>query len=137
MKKAKETGAINDEMRADYERADLGKMTRGKHHKPDALPAGWFWTEEPERSALEAEYELELPEIHPLYGIEVSVVAHRDATDDILVRHDSHGDRVSVVHLTWAKRKELPNHPGVEFTGSHEEFLQWEFETYGVGIDQG
>lgn len=101
-------------------------------HETKALPEGWFWTDETRRTTLQAEYQLELPEDHPLYGVDV--IAHREATDDILVRHLLHHDRVSVVHLTWARRKELPNHPTVEFSGSHEEFVQWEFEMYGVGV---
>jgi uncharacterized protein len=33
MKKAKKTAATNNDMRAEYQRSDFGKMTRGKHYK--------------------------------------------------------------------------------------------------------
>jgi hypothetical protein len=33
MKRAKETAAAPDDMRAEYKRSDFGKMTRGKHYK--------------------------------------------------------------------------------------------------------
>ena len=97
------------------------------------LPLGWQWSQDPERSELQAEYEIELPKTHPLQGVEVDVVAHREGNDDILVRHRLQHGMVSVVHLSWARRQELPNHPTVEFTGSHAEFLLWELNTFGIG----
>ena len=97
-----------------------------------SLPQGWDWSQEPEKAVLSAEYLLELPEVHPRAESPVEVVAHRDGNDDILVRHCNHEDRVSVVHLTWRQAKELPNHPTVEFTGPHTEFLAWELRRYGV-----
>jgi hypothetical protein len=97
------------------------------------LPSGWIWSDEAKLAALRAEYQRELPDIHPLHGITVEAIAHRDGNDDILVRHAAHDDRVSVVHLTWCGHTEIANHPRVEFTGTHDEFLEWELITYGVG----
>lgn len=102
-------------------------------HSAKKLPLGWEWSEGQVLQDLQAEYDTELPEVHPLYEVEIDVVAHRDGNDDILVRHKLQDNRVSVVHLSWAQKRELANHPSVEFTGTHEEFLQWEFDTYGVG----
>lgn len=97
-----------------------------------ALPTGWFDDDARDIAARAAEYERELPDEHPLAGVPVKVIAYRKGTDDILVRHTNAPDTVSVVHLSWARKRELPNHPVVEFTGSFAGFVEWEYETYGV-----
>jgi hypothetical protein len=97
------------------------------------LPIGWCWSDAHEQSELLHEYILELPELHPLAGIEVEVVAHREGSDDILLRHIGVTDNYSVVHLSWLGREELPNHPVVEFTGALAEFVSWEHDAYGMG----
>lgn len=96
------------------------------------LPSGWEYADSQKQQALQAEYQRELPTIHPLYGIDVSAVAYRECNDDILVRHTQETDRVSVVHLTWIMKKEFANFPRVDFTGSFQEFIQWEYQMYGL-----
>ena len=91
----------------------------------EELPEGWYRSEGEKREQLQREYETELPAEHPLAGIPVRVIAHREGTDDVLLEHlDS--DLLSVVHLTWRRAKEFPNHPTLEFTGSFAAFLAWE-----------
>ena len=89
------------------------------------LPEGWYSSEDEKRKQLQREYETELPNEHPLAGIPVRVIAHRTGNDDVLLEHLNSGF-VSVVHLTWRRAKELPNHPSLEFTGSFAAFLAWE-----------
>lgn len=89
------------------------------------LPEGWYVSNGEQQQRLQREYELELPSEHPLADIPVRVIAHRDATDDVLLDHLGSG-LVSVAHLTWRMARELPNHPSLEFTGSFAAFLAWE-----------
>ena len=91
------------------------------------LPEGWLPASEAESKALHAELQKELPQGHLLFGKDVEVVAHRDgATDDILVRHVGEPERYTVIHLTWAGRREIDPHPSVEVDGSWEDFLDYE-----------
>ncbi|MCG8710477.1 hypothetical protein JHU04_003770 [Brenneria sp. 4F2] len=99
------------------------------------LPCGWEYAAGLKQQALQNEYETELPPQHALHGTDVAVIAYREGNDDILLRHTQEADRVSVVHLTWAQRTEFANFPRVEFTGSADEFIRWEFNVYGVGLD--
>lgn len=99
------------------------------------LPGGWEYAADLKQQALQNEYETELPQQHSLYGVDVAVIAYREGNDDILLRHTQAADRVSVVHLTWAKCTEFADFPRVEFTGSSDEFIRWEFDLYGVGLD--
>ncbi|QTF08961.1 hypothetical protein HC231_14365 [Brenneria izadpanahii] len=101
------------------------------------LPCGWEYAAGLKQQTLQNEYETELPQQHSLHGVDVAVIAYRERNDDILLRHTQEADRVSVVHLTWTKRTELANFPRVEFTGSADEFIRWEFDVYGVGLDDG
>lgn len=96
------------------------------------LPEGWFWSDSEKAAELLAEYRRELPPIHPLAGIAVEIIAHREATDDILVRHVQEPNQVSVIHLTWTGREELPDHPTVDLTGSFEQFVDREITLYGI-----
>ena len=89
------------------------------------LPEGWYVSNGKRLESLQRENEVELPAEHPLAGIPVRVIAHRNATDDVLLEH-LNSDSVSVVHLTWRMARELPNHPTLEFTGSFAAFLAWE-----------
>jgi hypothetical protein len=89
------------------------------------LPDGWRAADFEHAARLQREYELELPEVHPLHGVAVRVIADCDGSDDVLVQHVG-TDRFSVVHLTWRMARELPNHPTVEFTGTFDEFVAWE-----------
>lgn len=97
------------------------------------LPAGWFESTGDALRYRETEYRRELPRHHALADAQVQVVAHREATDDILLQHLSEPDTFSVVHLTWSGRTELPDHPSVEFTGTLAQFLAWEAESWGAG----
>ena len=99
------------------------------------LPEGWYISADERLESLQREYEVELPAEHPLAGIPVRVIAHRNATDDVLVLH-LNTDLLSVVHLTWRMKREFPNFPTVEFTGSFAGFLAWE-ALWWVGADSG
>jgi hypothetical protein len=108
------------------------------------LPEGWF--DDPEEiHEKHLEYFRELPgskpQLHPLAGVPVVVVAYREGNDDILVRllrsvqldsadHKSAKELASgdfcVVHLTWSLRQEVADHPTLEFAGSFEAFMAWE-----------
>ncbi len=98
------------------------------------LPEGWLWSNQDDQKHLAAEYALELPPIHPLAGKQIEVLAHRIGNDDILVRCLDARDQVAVVHLTWLCRREIDNHPVVEYLGSFSGFVAWELETYGLGV---
>lgn len=96
------------------------------------LPAGWEYAHGKKQQALLAEYQLELPSVHPLYGIDIDVIAYRDGTDDILLTHTQESDRVSVVHLTWAMQKEFANLPRMVFIGTFHDFVEWQSLRYGT-----
>ncbi|GKW24318.1 hypothetical protein R0L47_07970 [Pectobacterium polonicum] len=96
------------------------------------LPAGWEYANGKKQQALLAEYQLELPTVHPLHGVDIDVIAYRDGNDDILLKHIQEADRVSVVHLTWAMQKEFANLPRMTFIGSFQGFVEWEYLMYGT-----
>lgn len=96
------------------------------------LPDGWFHASDEVRQSHGTEYQRELPPIHPLAGVAVELVAYREGTDDVLMKHLNEPDRLTVVHLTWIMRQERSNHPFVEFSGTHAEFLDWEHENWGL-----
>jgi hypothetical protein len=93
------------------------------------LPEGWRFLSPEEREFIQREYELELPavnpQVHPLAGIPVRVIADCEGNDDVLVRHLFDPTLFSVVHLTWRSAQEVANHPTLEFAGSFAEFLAW------------
>ncbi len=93
------------------------------------LPEGWRILSPEESEFIQREYELELPienpQVHPLAGIPVRVIADCGGNDDVLVQHLSELSLFSVVHLTWRMGQEVPNHPTLEFTGSFAEFVTW------------
>ena len=94
---------------------------------PKALPEGWFESDSTEASVRHAELQRELPPGHILYQKPVSVVAHRDGTDDILCRHYDDADRFTVIHLSWLGREEINSkHPHVEVDGDYGNFLDYE-----------
>jgi hypothetical protein len=95
------------------------------------LAEGWRHCLDAEASNLKAEYARELPDIHPLAGLAVEVLACRDGNDDILLRHVEDESRYSTVHLTWLMRRESPNHPTLEFTGTYPEFVARELGSHG------
>src|ERR1700678_3056300 len=79
---------------------------------PGELPEGWF-VSGPERSAsLLAELAREVSLGHVLHGARISVVAHREGTDDVLCRHLDDPSRFTVVHLSWLRAEEIDmRHP--------------------------
>jgi hypothetical protein len=94
---------------------------------PDALPQGWFLSDQDRAESFLAELERELPPGHMLHGVRVSVVAHREATDDILCRHLDARSRFTVIHLTWSRKQERDeHHPRVESDGDFDSFLAYE-----------
>ncbi|GKW14837.1 hypothetical protein PEC301937_07870 [Pectobacterium carotovorum subsp. carotovorum] len=56
------------------------------------LPAGWEYVNSKKQQALLAEYQLELPTVHPLYGVDIDVIAYRDGNDDILLKQTQETD---------------------------------------------
>lgn len=61
-------------------------QSAAEQHTDIKLPAGWEYAEHKKQQALQAEYQLELHAAHPLYGIDVVVIAYRDSNDDILLQ---------------------------------------------------
>ena len=93
----------------------------------DQLPDGWIVSPKDHAEYLAAELAREIPNGHLLDGVAVSVVAHRDGTDDILCWHRSEPLRFTVVHLSWRGRTEINSkHPAVECDGSFDDFLAYE-----------
>jgi hypothetical protein len=91
------------------------------------LPEGWFLSENDNAEALFCELHLELIPGHPLYAADIEVLAHREGTDDILVRHTINPDRFTVVHLSWSLKPEInKEHPTVEYDGDYAGFLEYE-----------
>lgn len=88
------------------------------------LLGDWHVPETEELEQLRLEFEREMPAHHPLAKKSLSLLAY-DGVDDILLQHSDEVDRVSVVHLTWLGRTELPNYPAVEFDGTIEAFGEW------------
>ena len=98
---------------------------------PSALPEGWFISNSEKTEFLHTELKKELPPGHILYAAQVQIVAHREATDDILCRHRDKPNRFTVVHLSWLGREEINNqHPSVEFDGDFPSFLRYEASFY-------
>jgi len=96
-------------------------MTSLKHLP---LLGDWHVPEAEELEQLRLEFEREMPALHPLANKSLNLLAY-DGVDDILLQHSDEVDHVSVVHLTWLGRTELPNHPTVEFGGTIEAFGKW------------
>ncbi len=69
------------------------------------------------------ELEKELYIDHPLYGLEVDIIA-RHASDDCLFEI-THSNQVCVVHLTWKQATEIPPYP---LTHIYESLDHW-YET--------
>ena len=94
---------------------------------PQPLPDGWFESDSEESSVRHAELQRELPPGHILYRRPVSVVAHREGTDDILCHHQDEPERFTVIHLSWIGREEIDaQHPTVETDGDYDSFLEYE-----------
>ncbi len=82
------------------------------------LPVGWFYSNAEESDLRHDELLRELTPGHPLFDMDVDVVAHREGTDDILCRHHTDPDRLTVVHLTWRGGPEMA--PGPTHTIARE-----------------
>jgi hypothetical protein len=99
---------------------------------PAPLPLGWFPSDPKRSSELHAELKRELPRGHILFEKPVTVVAHREGTDDILCRHIEDPSRFTVIHLSWIRKEEIDaSHPWVEDDGDFESFLAYEASYYG------
>ena len=91
------------------------------------LPEGWYASDEKKAQGFLAELRKELPPGHLLFDKDVTVVAHRTGTDDILCRHINEPKRYTVIHLTWIMKQETdPQYPCVEVDGDFEDFLDYE-----------
>ena len=91
------------------------------------LLVGWYVSDPNRAAQLLRELMLELPPDHLLDGRALAVVAHREATDDILCRHSAEPERHTVIHLSWLGRQEIDSrHPWVEADGTFDDFLAYE-----------
>ena len=96
------------------------------------LPEGWFLSTAEESALNHAELLRELAPGHLLYDTALDVVAHREGTDDILCRHHSEPDRLTVVHLTWRGGPEIaPRFPAIECNGSIQDLYSYELQ-FGI-----
>lgn len=82
------------------------------------------------------ELEKELYIGHPLYGLEVEIIARRGANDDCLFRM-THSNQVCVVHLTWKQAAEIPPYPLTHIYKSLDHWYETEyipefFEVLGI-----
>lgn len=104
----------------------------------DAFPEGWRLFDDTSpaadvsRSDVTAEYYREVAPGHPLYGTQIEVVADASGNDDILVRHCDDTERFTVVHLVWSGKPEAFGCPTIEYDGTFEGFVRWEYALYGV-----
>jgi hypothetical protein len=74
-----------------------------------------------------AELQKEMPPGHLLYEKSVEVFACSDRNDDVLFRHLKVPERLTVVHLTWIRKREInAQHPRVVFGGTRDEFIAGE-----------
>lgn len=105
-------------------------QSAAEQHTNIKLPAGWEYAEHKKQQTLQAEYQLKLHAAHPLYGIDVVIIAYRESNDDILLQHIQQEDHVSVVHLTWAMKQQSTSYPRVQFSGSFQAFVQHEHLLY-------
>jgi len=98
-----------------------------KDNLSELLPEGWFVSDPEWATSLYNELQKELPEGHILFGKNVSVIAHRDGTDDILCQHQDDSNHYTVVHLTWSMKQEADaEFPYIECDGNFEDFLRYE-----------
>lgn len=91
------------------------------------LPEGWRRLDAQGSAGLTRELQRELAPGHPLEGLALGAIAARIGPDDVLYRHLGVPDRFTVVHLTWASRRErTPDFPSIEFGGASAEFLAFD-----------
>jgi hypothetical protein len=72
-----------------------------------------------------AELAVELHPAHPLFGVEVQIVAHDLHDDNVVCQHVNDSDRFTTVHLTWSRSEETGTCPTIECDGSWQTFLDW------------
>lgn len=77
----------------------------------------WYPLDDPDESEkLLAELHRELPTSHLLSGVHATAIGRRQDCDDVAFALDS--DRIAVVHLTWARKRETD--PSVPWTVVYE-----------------
>lgn len=92
-----------------------------------ALPQGWRQVSLDEAQKVLAERERELSPNHALAGVDLEVVARREANDDVLFRRLDQPGRVSVVHLTWrGSIEDDARWPIIVFEGLFADFIELE-----------
>lgn len=93
------------------------------------LPEDWLHTTENQGESLLTELSKELSPGHKLFDADLTVVAYKDGTDDILCKYDNEPDRYAMVHLTWLGKPETDSvFPFVEFDGDLDSFLKFEVD---------
>lgn len=91
------------------------------------LPEDWIAVETDHVSSLLDELKKEVAPGHKLFNAQLTVVAYKDGTDDILCRYDNDPDRYCLVHLTWLGKQESNTvFPFVEFDGGFDSFLAFD-----------
>jgi len=83
--------------------------------------------EEKEVKSLLDELYLELPNKHPLSGVELELIARKTHNDDIVVELED--QRIAVVHLTWKSKKEMDEFPIVRMFKDNLEFWKLEMKS--------
>jgi hypothetical protein len=74
---------------------------------------------------------------HPLFGLEITAVGHKDNTDDYLFELETGPDALAVVRLTWSgQRESSPNSPKTEFFSSWNDWVQRRMLPDANGLDQ-
>lgn len=105
----------------------------GVNDERPELPPGWVYPKPEWAASLMAEFRRELPPGHLLYGRRVELVAAREGTDDILLRHADEPDRFTVIHLSWLGREEInADYPWLEYDGDFAGFTASEWHMLGT-----
>ncbi len=87
------------------------------------LPTGWFVPPAADQNVLLAELQRELSRGHVLAGRDLSLIARRDAQDDVLVRESGTDAPFWRVHLTWHTESD-PRWPHAEPFESFDAFVR-------------
>lgn len=77
-------------------------------------------------AAMERQLGRELSSGHPLFGLPVRTLAHRQDCDDVLFAVEDGAGRVAVVHLTWTQNP--PDQPPFPRTVLYPNLAVWASE---------
>ena len=113
----------------------------------ERLPDGWYLGPPLRDSRLGSLLQNGLNPKHPLYDVSFSVVGHRDASNEMLCRHNNKPSRFTVVQLAKAMENDTATNLIVRYDGSFEGFVEFnrtadvprtlEFQTRQFAVDSG